>query len=84
MAHGQQVYGAFWGVFRQYGSDPPIPHSFWKIQSHRIDKITKSRHRNISLPLDPPLPGKVSRSAHESISAKFPKNMLCLTDIITF
>lgn len=84
MAHGQQVYGAFWGVFRQYGSDPPptptLSGKFNLIELTKLLKVGIGTHLYPKTP--PPLPGKVSRFEHESISAQ--KNMLCLMDIITF
>lgn len=41
MAHGQQVYGAFWGVFRQYGSDPPPPTLSGKFNLIELTKLLK-------------------------------------------
>lgn len=57
MAHGQQVYGAFWGVFRQYGSDPPpTPTLSGKFNLIELTKLLKVGIGTHLYPKTPPPP----------------------------
>lgn len=75
------IFGGF--SVNMVPTPPPTPTLSGKFNLIELTKLLKvgiGTHLYPKTP--PPLPGKVSRFEHESISAQ--KNMLCLMDIITF